>query len=71
MTEDQSRIRGERERDEQQTERINGGPQEEIENFLDDQSYGGIVVPDEDALQENGMVESAPDVLNGAEKQTE
>ncbi len=38
--------------------------------FLDDQSYG-TVVPDEDALQENGMDESAPDVPNGAEKQTE
>ncbi len=63
MTEDQSRVRGERERDEQQTERIDGGPQEEIENFLDTQSLDdGAVVADEDAPQANGTAEEVSDV---------
>ncbi len=49
---------GKRERDEQQNGQTDGDPQEEIENFLDDQSHDQAET-DEAALQEEGMAECA------------
>ncbi len=70
MTEDQSRIRREKEGDEQQNERIDGGPHHEIDKFLDEQSRDTVVL-DDDAPQDDGMDVNVPEVLNEAEKQTE
>ncbi len=73
-TEDQSHVRREKRGGEQQSERMDRGPQDEIDKFLDQTSRDAVLDDDEDGLRNKGANdERVPEVpvSNEAEKQTE